>query len=256
MKKTLKLLIIFILSLFMFGCNKEKQFGEFSYNGKALIEYAVKDITANEAKQLAPNNNISSLCYDEAHMEVKLSINTDVESILPSTSLIDNVLVEYSGCNVTTKYYVDGSDDEQTKVDMITGLDFKSMLTQNIFTPFNQLVAKNVLIFDDLIDYMETQNNNFKTSELSKTAPFKNVFSYHLDKNNNLVIQTRDFAEIASSVGGGIASTYRQDTEIVYDSNGKMTLWQTSLGLYTSTPQGTMKQGYILEVNFDWIVKE
>ena len=70
-----------------------------------------------------------------------------------------------------------------------------------------------------------------------------------------MIIQSRDFAEIASSVGGGVGCSYRQDTEIVYDAEGKMVLWQTSLGISSSAPQGTMRQGYILEMSVEWIEK-
>jgi len=37
-----------------------------------------------------------------------------------------------------------------------------------------------------------------------------------------LIIQIRDYAEIVSSVGGGIGCFYRQDIEIINDNEGKM----------------------------------
>jgi hypothetical protein len=43
---------------------------------------------------------------------------------------------------------------------------------------------------------------------------------------------------------------------MVYDEEGKLVKWQSSLGVYTATPSGTMKQGYILEMDFNWVVKE
>ena len=85
--------------------------------------------------------------------------------------------------------------------------------------------------------------------------PLRRFFSYHTGEDGNLIIQSRDFAEIASSVGGGVGCSYRQDTEIVYDIEGKMVLWQTSLSTSTSTPQGTMRQGCILEMHVEWIEK-
>ena len=161
-----------------------------------------------------------------------------------------------AGCIITTKYYVESSDAMQNKEDTLIGTDFKNMLENNQFVPFNQLVAKNVIIFDELIEYMEEQNKLFASSSAALIAPFRSIFSYHTDKAGNLVVQTRDFAEIPSSVGGGIGCSYRQDTEIVYDSEGKMTLWQTSLGLYSSSPQGTMQDGYILEMQVNWTEKK
>ena len=102
---------------------------------------------------------------------------------------------------------------------------------------------------------MEEENIRFQNSDVGLIAPFKTIFSYHTGEEGNLIIQSRDFAEIASSVGGGVGCSYRQDTEIVYDMEGKMVLWQTSLGISTSAPQGTMRQGYILEMHVEWIEK-
>ena len=129
------------------------------------------------------------------------------------------------------------------------------MLTTNQHVPFSQLIAKYILAFPTLIDSMETRNEEYRNSEESLVAPFTNIFSYHTNAKGELVIHTRDFAEIPSSVGGGIGCSYRQDTEILYDADNKMQKWQTSLGLYSATPHGTMKQGYILEVEFNWIQK-
>ena len=151
--------------------------------------------------------------------------------------------------------YLETSEDIQTKTDKLVGTDFKNFLIDNQFTPFNQLVAKNVVAYDELIDYMEEENTRFQNSDVGLIAPFKTIFSYHTGEDENLIIQSRDFAEIASSVGGGVGCSYRQDTEIVYDMEGKMVLWQTSLGISTSAPQGTMRQGYILEVQVEWIEK-
>lgn len=263
----------FILALSTIGmvaCNNQKgnnaqytysQFGEFSYKGKTLTDYAVKSITAQEAKNIIGKDvekNLHQAYVENSPKKLDISLaslNSNTTNYEAPEEVVNNVLRNYAGCNVTTKYYIDGSDQMQTKSDTLTGLDFKSMLTQNLFTPFNQLVAKNIIVFDDLIDYMEGQNQEFALSDQGLVAPFKNIFSYHEDANSNLIIQTRDYAEIASSVGGGIAASYRQDTETIYDKEGKMTMWQTSLGLCSSTPQGTIKEGYILEMEVEWIEK-
>ena len=182
-----------------------------------------------------------------------LGINTD-NNVLQN-EVVRSILTNYAGCYITTKYYLENSDNLQSKTDKIVGTDFKSFLIDNQFTPFNQLVAKNIVAYDELIDYMEEENTRFQNSDLGLIAPFKTIFSYHTGEDGNLIIQSRDFAEIASSVGGGVGCSYRQDTEIVYDAEGKMILWQTSLGISTSAPQGTMRQGYILEMHVEWIEK-
>lgn len=275
MKKVLIVAVTFILAFSAIGmvaCNSQKdeensvqytysQFGEFSYKGKTLTDYAVKTITAQEAKNIIskakPTNSLQAYAENSPQkLNISLmSLSSNTENYTTPDDVVNDVLKNYAGCNVTTKYYIDGSDQMQTKSDKLIGLDFKSVLSQNLFTPFNQLVAKNIIVFDDLIDYMEQQNQAFALSDEGLVAPFKNIFSYHEDANGNLIIQIRDYAEIASSVGGGIGASYRQDTEIIYDGEGKMTMWQTSLGLCSSTPQGTIKEGYILEMAVEWIEK-
>lgn len=239
------------------------QFGEFSYKGKMLNDYAVNTISADQAKKIISvrNSGYSKYSATESESVAELygvscmSLNADRKTCTPPDSMINNILRDYAGCSVTTKYYIDSSEEVQSKTDSVTGLDFKSVLQDNRFTPFNQLVAKNVIVFTELIDYMEEENKAFATSDAGVVAPFKNIFSYHTDAEGNLIIQIRDYAEIASSVGGGIGCSYRQDTEILYDAGGKMIMWQTSLGLASSTPQGTIKEGYILEMNVEWIEK-
>ena len=239
------------------GCkNKTKYFGQFGYNGKRLIEYATRTITAPEAKEIIPDT-IPASASTKSKVEFA-SIGSDIISIesKPSDEMVTAIMSKYKSCTITTKYYVEGKDKLQTKEDTLQGTDFQNMLKTNEFQPFNQLSAKCVLVYDELIDYMENCNEQFKASDVAVLAPFKAIFSYHVDESGNLIVQTHDFAEIPSSVGGGIGCSYLQDAEIVYDSEGKMTLWQTSLGVYSSTPQGTMKDGYILEMSVVWTEKE
>ena len=265
-------LILSVLLCFCVGCIEMPEdpeafvpvkFGYFSYNGKSLTAYAHKEITAQQAKNIVQNKQKAVVQSVKEKGETRndlvlLSINpADVSKTpAPSKVLVDETLDKYASLNVTTKYYVSGDVNQQSKTDFLQGTDLKSILEANQFIPFSQLVAKGVLIFDELIDYMEEQNEIFKNSEISKIAPFKTIFSYHTDYSGNIVIQTRDFAEIPSSVGGGIGCSYRQDTELVYDKECKLTKWQTSLGVYSATPTGTLMQGYILEVELDWVEKE
>ena len=259
-------LLICIVSLIAFalvGCStptfadQTLHFGQFGYKGRMLPEYAVRTITANEAKRLIASVGTATASVKIAAKVALTSVGSEhtYEVSAPSEELVNRTLQQYSECIITTKYYVEGKDQVQTKEDRLLGTDLKYMLTINQFVPFSQLVAKNILVFDELIESMEEQNRLFERSQAALIAPFRSIFSYHTDDAGNLVIQTRDFAEIPSSVGGGIGCSYRQDTEIVYDDEGKMTLWQTSLGLYSSSPQGTMQDGYILEMEVKWIEK-
>ena len=249
------LMLLFSLSGCSFGANgRNKQFGAFSYNGVSLVEYAVKQITAQQAKEIVPLANSMPIASASVGTYSIRNQTTPEDNTLPN-EVIKAILTNYSGCCITTKYYLENDDQLQSKTDKIVGTDFKNLLEQNQFAPFNQLVAKNIVVYDELIDYMEEENQLFQDSTSGLIAPFRTIFSYHTGEDGNLIIQTRDFAEIASSVGGGVGCSYRQDTEIVYDMEGKMILWQTSLGISTSAPQGTMRQGYILEMSVEWLDK-
>lgn len=251
---TVMLSVLLCCIFLLVGCgdkssNVPVKFGEFGYKGRYLTPFASQTIQASKAKQILSDNMSSSLLSVSA-----AAISGEIDPT-PAQELVDFILSRYSGCQITTKFYVEGSDKQETKSDYLIGTDLKNMLEENKFTPFSQLVAKYVICFPSLIDTMENLNAEFKSSSTALIAPFTNIFTYHTNAKGELVIQTRDFAEIPSSVGGGIASSYRQDTEILYDSQNKIQKWQTSLGLYSATPKGTMKQGYILEVEFNWELK-
>ena len=261
--KIISLLLALAMAFSLCACSSEEtteqkesvQFGTFGYNGAVLTDYAVSAITAEKAKEILPLSNNKEMEEVASTMSLRNVIGSSTEdSVLPN-EVVRSILTNYAGCYITTKYYLETSEDIQTKTDKLVGTDFKSFLIENQFTPFNQLIAKNVVAYDELIDYMEEENARFQNSDVGLIAPFKTIFSYHTGEDGNLIIQSRDFAEIASSVGGGVGCSYRQDTEIVYDMEGKMVLWQTSLGISTSAPQGTMRQGYILEMHVEWIEK-
>lgn len=256
-------LVLIVCCLFASGCKKQKTFGEFSYNNIWLYTFAARDISYNEAKDLV-HSGLSSSLYNNGGVTLlstsvtPLSVNpTDpLEAPLPSDELVTAVTSKYANVEIITKYYVTGEKDQLTKIDTPMGTDFKNLIRYNEFAPFSQLVTKGIIIFDELIDFMQAENDKFVETQGNTNAPFNSIFSYHMDDEGNIVIQTRDFAEIPSSVGGGVGCCYRQDTEQLYDSENKLVKWQTSLGVYTATPNGTLKQGYILEVEFHWIEKQ
>ena len=247
------------------ACSKEaaeKAFGEFSYNGKYLKDYAKEAIDAKIAIEITQNFNLSAPAAAEANLSsaplMGMSVNeTPLES--NSQEQLDQaqlILKKYAGCTVKTYYYVEDEEEKQVKTDFITGSDFKYTLEENKFVAFNQLVAKNLIVFEALINQMEERNAAFHDDPENAKVPFKDIYTYHKDASGNLVIQTHNFAEIPASIAGGIGCSYRQDSEIVYDSEGKVVIWQTSLGIYSAAPAGTMKQGYILSMSFDWTEKQ
>lgn len=249
---TLGLVIVMLMQvLLLASCGQGERFGKFGYNGHYLTAFANKEITSAEAKDIIGEN------YASTNKVVLLSDISamDRDQPKPSDEFVDSLMAKYASVDVITKYYVTGQDKQFVKEDKYLGTDFKNMIVDNQVVPFGQLVAKGIVVFDDLIDYMETRNALF-IAEKNHVAPFKNVFTYHTDPVGNIVIRTNDFREIPSSVGGGVGCAYLQNVEILYDDECKISKWQTSLGVYTATPEGTLQQGYIVEIEFKWNVKQ
>ena len=268
MKRIITLLLAIVLiftCLMTSGCKKKhKQFGMFSYNGNWLTSFAIKEISFESAKDIVHKGTQATM-YQQNKTPSLLSTgitNLNVNSTdpfdlpLPSEDYVNAILTKYASITIITKYYVTGEKKQQEKTDFLQGTDLKNLLRRNEFTPFAQLVTKGIIVFDELIVFMDGENTEFKNSKENTTAPFNNIFTYHTDEKGNIVIQTHDFAEIPSSVGGGVGCSYLQDTEQLYDSENKLVKWQTSLGVYTATPNGTLEQGYILEVEFIWNEKQ
>ena len=260
MKKHIKSALVIALAasqaLAFCGCAGDpvepvkKMFGKFDYYGVYLTEYAVRAISSAEAKAKVLKNHIEAAISPASN--AARADGTQKRTISPSAELADEIFARYSECNVTTTYYDNGETTAKKKTDKYSGTELRNMITQNYVSPYAQMYATNIIAFDDLIEYMDQMNASITTAD---NLPFDKYFTYHLDSNDNFIVHTSDFSEISSSTGGGISTSFRQDTEIVYDSTYKVSKWQTSLGLNIATPTGTISQGYILEMDFDWTVK-
>lgn len=290
-KKILKLCVIFLIlpCLLIGGCSKlnnngiinggnsgsedsntgggsytpptSGRFGEYGYNGQYLRDYAVKEITVSEAKKIINANKTKSSVSTQASQGLfvskypKLSVlgKLDLE---PSEEQLHTILDNYSICTVTVETFVgDGDYSGSPRQNELSGGDLQDMLKKNEYMPFSQMKAKIIFIYDGILEQMESHNKKFLESSNKDLAPFKKPYIYSKDSLGNLVLKIFDYSEMPSSESGGISSFYRQDIEICYDSEGKIKVWQTSLGLSIATPQGTVKQGYILKSNFAWTKK-
>lgn len=246
MNKTVKTMVALLGIIAMTGCSNkssvkvDESFGDFSYNGIFLKEYATKQISVDEAKSLV---DIDLGSFSQMKRSRNTAENTEI------------VLTKYASLITTVKYYISDREEQQVRKDIYQGTDFKYLLDTNHYEPFGQMSVRYLFVDDELLDDMERQNEEFKASNSYITSPFNEMYTYHTSKDNNLIIQTHSFAELPASTGGGIGSTFRQDCELMFDEEGKITFWQSSLGLYTSTPTGTVKEGYIFEVGFEWVEK-
>ena len=245
--KRLTTLLLSMLALTSCNLNSganDTNFGDFGHNGLFLTEYATKQITVNEAKELVDIESTSPSrrsLYDEE--------NT------PSEDSLTAVLTKYASLSATVKYYISDREEQQVRQELYQGTDFKFLLETNHYEPFGQMSVRYLFVDDALLDDMERQNDEFIESNKHIITPFNEPYTYHTNEENKLIVQTHSFAELPASTGGGIGSTFRQDCELIFDEEGKIMFWQSSLGLYTSTPTGTVKEGYIFEVEFEWMNK-
>ena len=223
------------------GLAPEKRFGIFGHSGIYLPEYAVAEITLPEAKDLI---DIKS----SAPKALRRSLEDEDETVKA-------ILAQYACLTISVNYYVSGAEEEQVRVDLYQGTDFFALLDENSYAPFGQMNVKYVYVDDGLLDGLEEENAKFHEDLKNLVSPFDRPYTYHRSEAGELILQTHHFAELPSSVNGGIGATFRQDCELVFDPEGKITLWQSSLGLYTSTPTGTALEGYIFEASFAWTSK-
>ena len=248
MKFTLKSLPIILSALTLIGCGEDNHvrakqssnFGDFGYNGMFLKEYATRQIDVDKAKDL---------------VEIDYGPTTRAGSKSDIDEDIEITLTKYASVIATVKYYISDRDEQQVRKEIYQGTDFKFLLETNHYEPFGQMSVKYLFVDDPLLDEMEVMNEEFKESKEHLISPFNEPYTYHTNEDNILILQTHSFAELPASTCGGIGSTFRQDCELLFDEEGKITYWQSSLGLYTSTPTGTIKEGYIFEVSFEWIAK-
>lgn len=142
MKNKICILTVALL-LSLTSCNKNEEakennkFGDFSYNGIFLNEYAKKAITLEEAK---------NLIYIEPFNEIK-NVNKAISSFTTEeNSTVNDILQKYGNLIVTVKYYVDQCEEQQVRKDFYQGTDFKNLLFENHYSPFSQINIKYLFV--------------------------------------------------------------------------------------------------------------
>ena len=220
------------------AANPQERFGEFGYNGIYLSTFSSSRISAAEAYALLPKS--------------RRDINPR-RAYVPMDSTVGSIMSRFGSLYASVSYYVEEEEEQQVRSEIFQGSDFQAILTRNVYVPFGQMSVEYLLIDSSILDHMEEDNAAFASS--SSAVPFKEPYTYHRSAEGNLVVQTHRYAELSTSNGGGIGASFRQDAEMLYDGEGKMVKWQSSLGLFTSTPSGTSRQGYIFEAQLQWILK-
>lgn len=220
----------------------EHRFGIFGHSGIYLPEYAVAQITLPEAKELI------EVPGDRPLARKRVPLAQEEETV-------KGILARYASLTISVNYYIAGCEEQQVRKDLYQGTDFLALLSDNAYLPFGQMNVRFLYLDDGILDALEEENVRFHDDLTNLVSPFDCPYTYHRSDSGELVLQTHHFAELPSSVNGGIGATFRQDCELLFDAEGKIELWQSSLGLYTSTPTGTTLEGYIFEASFAWTAK-
>ncbi len=259
MKKVQKILVVMMCllasTLVVTSCRKGAEhmsFGTFKQNGYSLTSYATKELSANEFRTLLSGGkqHASSVAY--------------LPKPAPADEDVVNALINISNhIVVTTRFFKEGSDEMQEEVSDQAGVVVGNYLKENTIHTATGLTVKNLYLTQNVLEFMETENANFKKSEGYSNVPFANLYTYHTDENNSLIVQMHDFVDIpASAMSGGVNCYYRQDTEIMYeivaapDLSGcyaRIRKWQTSLGAVISTAANSIGDGFVFEVEIEWI---
>lgn len=252
MTRIFALLLLLGCFVALVACGESEQFGLFDSDGAALSQAAEDAITAKEAQTL-----INTKATENGIALGKGKTSLEVGGMpLPSDTLVNGFMAEYSSCTVTTTYHND--DGMQTSSKVYRSEELLAMLSENSVSPFTDFVLKYVVAFPELIDYMELQNKAFTQSEEYLFAPVKSLFSYYTDSDGNLVVHINNFENIkpAEGIAGGINGDYRQEIELVYDEYNKLVSWQMSMGIVTKFPEGDLASGCVMQVAFDWEEKK
>jgi len=252
MRVALAALLVFGCFAFLFSCGEDEKFGVFDNDGEGLVQNAQDPITAEDAKKLILEN--AEACEQNVSGSKPSEIPGGMP--LPKDELVGSFMNNYSSCTVTTTYYNEEGESSQSK--FLQSTELKDMLGKNEIVPFSQLLIKYAVIFPDAISYMEAQNAAFRQSEGYDLAPVKELFSYYTNRDGNLVIQIKSFEnlELSGGIAGGVDSVYRQDIEIVYDENNKISFWQGSMGVTVAMPDGEIAQGCVMKAEFEWQEKD
>lgn len=243
--------VMLLLSTFLFGACKDKirYFGEFSCNGRRLIEQAEKKISAGDIKQLLQKSSRSGYAANYSTGGNGEAVSA-FSNQTPDT-VIDRIMRSFPVLKLNAKYFEGDSKKMTEKNDLIYGLNLEAYLRQNSYEPWGQIGMKYLVMYDELIDELENESAEYKKTNEARYAP--DLYTYHKDKNDIAILQIHIVKQIPSAVYGGIGALFKQDIEIVYDHQGKITKWQTSLGTLVQTTLGTSnREGYIMEVDFEW----
>lgn len=237
MKKIFLGFLLLICALPLTGCTKGETFGMFTHNGYALTTFKNKDLTYSQATEIVVLNSSASKSGAST-----MSLTDEEVSALTQ---------KFSSVTVNVKYWDSTTDKSDTRTSIINGTQLKEMLIVNELKISNGILVKNIYMNDSILNDLEVLNIDFD----NEIVPFKSLYSYHKDQDDQLVIRSNDFTEITADVTGGIFSNFIQQNESLYSNNNLISKFQSSFGMKFETLGGTQLHGTVLEVEFIWELK-
>lgn len=242
------MLIVMVLVSVLSGCSGNGNFGSFCQNGRYLKEIAKKSISYSQAIEKVRGSRAKAMSYADAEEMASIDEENGIHP-LPE-GMVDSLVRKYSEVQIKVKYYNEKNKLTTTTDPSIQASRLEYHLKNNFLETSIGLRISNIIMLNDTLNDMEKANAAFS----DRNAYFTHPYTYHTDRKKNLVIQMHAYMEMSSlGLNGGIDCNVRQDTEVQYDSENKITKWQTSLGVWLASVNGIVREGYIYEVEFEWI---
>ncbi len=254
-------LLICATSLFACDFSKAEQFGFFSHNGYSLTSFSHEKITFDEANAILIKNspfiNLQKLNTEEEIVENPSLYTTSFGPVLTEDQM-KLMMTKYSAVTFETKYWEDTNLVTRKNTVYLTTytqdgvIYYPEILKNNQNTIATGMVINNLILTPDLHDYYEQINTDFVDSGGRVDAPFLDMYSYDVTKEEGyLVLNVSDYSSNNSSITGNSTMEIHQ-TQAVYDDNNLMIRYQASFGISYATPGDTAYVGTVLEVSLTW----
>jgi hypothetical protein len=192
LKSVLCIALLAVMMLSFASCGKE-HFGEFSYNGKWLTQYAKKALSAGEIKSLIQSISGYTSDSDEAPI-VTLSvvgdafISTQLEYPELPVEMRNAALKKYGCLEVSTRYYTEEDDSAVVVPGEFRGTDLAAIIGENKLSPFALVTAKNLILFDEVVTTWKLRMQN---SRRMQNSPFPSPTSSLIMKTMTVTLLSR-----------------------------------------------------------------
>lgn len=264
MKKRNRILMIVVCLICLvcvFGltaCNKDlgERFGMFSVGGKYLISLGKNKIEAAAAKALL---RVKNGIFADAMEVADVEGGSEVIEGEPNRDY-SNLVSKYSSIEVSIDLWDANKKGELEKVNKLhiySGQQLKDTLKNNRVFLESSIDVAYLICNDQYIEFFEKINEEFKLQDSYELSPFKQVFTYletdPKKENKCFVLQVHTYKDL-DNFYGGVAARFIQECEYKFDEEGKITNFQSSLGITINNPDSSLQfnGGRNVEIAFTW----